>query len=123
VEPEGDADVVIRPEAEMSEGSTIWLLSHERDRRGVTIAKIRIAPDRAHDEPKVHPGYEWFTVLIGTIRLQLGGRTIFVQEGQAAEFSTMVPHAFEAHNGTAELLTIFDHEGERAHLPGHHHPG
>jgi transcriptional regulator with XRE-family HTH domain len=119
VEPEGDDDVVIRPEPESSAGSTLWLLSRERDRRGVTIAKMRLSPERAKNEPQVHPGYEWFTVLSGIVRLRLGERTILVREGQAAEFSTMTPHAIEAHDGPVELLTIFDHDGERAHLPGH----
>jgi transcriptional regulator with XRE-family HTH domain len=119
VQPEGDDDVVIRPEPEQSPGSTVWLLSRERDRRGVTIAKMRFTSERAWNEPQVHPGYEWFTVLSGTVRLRLGERTILVREGQAAEFSTMTPHALEAHEGPVELLTIFDHDGERAHLPGH----
>jgi len=119
VEPEGDDDVVIRPEPEASAGMTMWLLSRERDRRGVTIAKMRITPERAFDEPRVHPGYEWFTVLSGTVRLVLGERVILVREGQAAEFSTMTPHRVEAHEGPVDLLTIFDHDGERAHLPGH----
>jgi len=39
-----------------------------------------------------------------------------VHAGQAAEFSTMVPHSFGAHDGPVEILTIFDHDGERAHL-------
>lgn len=121
VEAEGDDDVVIRPEPEASTGLTLWLLSRERDRRGVTIAKMRITPDRARSQPQVHPGYEWFTVLSGTVRLRLGERTILVHQGQAAEFSTMTPHATEAHEGPVELLTIFDHDGERAHLPGHRH--
>ena len=119
VEPEGDDDVVIRPEPESQVGSTVWLLSRERDRRGVTVAKMRITPERVTGEPGVHPGYEWFTVLSGTIRLHLGERTILVREGQAAEFPTMSPHSIHAHEGSAEILTIFDHDGERAHLPGH----
>ncbi|WP_435891779.1 hypothetical protein [Kocuria palustris] len=41
-----------------------------------------------------------------------------VSPGQAAEFSTMTPHALEAHRGPAEILTVFDHDGEQAHLPG-----
>lgn len=118
VEPEGDDDVVIRPEPETSAGSTIWLLSRERDRRGVMIAKMRITPEREKVEPQVHPGYEWFTVLSGVLTLRLGERTIQVREGQAAEFSTMTPHALDANDGPVELLTIFDHDGERAHLPG-----
>ena len=122
VEPADDDDVVIRPEPESSAGATVWLLSRERDRRGVSIAKMRITPEHVVSEPRVHPGYEWFTVLSGTVRLRLGDRTILVREGQAAEFSTMTPHAVEAHEGPVELLTIFDHEGERAHMPGHRHP-
>ncbi|WP_449278825.1 helix-turn-helix domain-containing protein [Leucobacter sp. GX24907] len=117
VEPEGDEDVVIRPEPETFDGATIWLLSRERDRRGVTIAKMRLTEVPTVMDPKVHPGYEWFTVLSGIVRLRLGSRTILVRPGQAVEFSTMTPHVLEAHEGPAELLTIFDHDGEQAHLP------
>jgi hypothetical protein len=28
----------------------------------------------------------------------------------------MVPHAIGAHDGPVEILTILDHDGERAHL-------
>jgi hypothetical protein len=28
----------------------------------------------------------------------------------------MTPHAFGAHDGPVEVLYIFDHDGERAHL-------
>jgi hypothetical protein len=48
--------------------------------------------------------------------LRLGDRTILVGTNEAAEFSTMVPHAFGAHGGPAEILCILDHEGERSHL-------
>jgi len=118
VEPDNDEDVVIRPEAEVMDGMTLWLLSREQDRRGVMIAKMRISPDRDLDGLRVHPGYEWFTVLSGVIHLQLGERTIVVNEGQAAEFSTMTPLAVRAHRGPAEILTILDRDGNQAHLPG-----
>jgi hypothetical protein len=29
----------------------------------------------------------------------------------------MVPHAIGAHGGPVEMLTMLDHDGERAHLP------
>jgi len=32
-----------------------------------------------------------------------------------AEFSTMIPHAFGAHEGPVEILCIFDPAGEQAH--------
>lgn len=65
---------------------------------------------------KVHPGSDWFSVLSGTLVLLLGERGILVQTGQAAEFSTVVPHAFGAYDGPAEVLGIFDHDGQRTHL-------
>ena len=82
------------------------------------MAKMRINPERptGAEHLGVHPGREWFTVLSGTARLRLGERTILIQAGDAAEFSTMVPHAIGAQDGPVEILTILDHDGERAHL-------
>ena len=118
VESAEDDDVVIRPLADHIPGRTTWLLSRERTPHGVTVAKMRITPERpvGPERLRVHPGHEWFTVLSGTVRLQLGDRTILVEAGDAAEFSTMVPHSIDAHEGPVEILTIFDHDGERAHL-------
>jgi hypothetical protein len=107
--------VVIRPHRDEARGITTWLLSREGAPHGVTIAKIRVTrPVPA--ELKVHPGRDWFTVLSGTIVLRLGERTILVQAGEAAEFSTMVPHTFGVRDGAAEVLCILDHDGERTHL-------
>ena len=64
----------------------------------------------------MHPGHEWFTVLSGTARLQLGERVILVEAGQAAQFSTMAPHAITGAEGQVEILVIFDRDGRRAHL-------
>ena len=112
-----EEDVVIRPQPENTRGRTSWLLSRDRALPGVTVAKVRIVPDRSRrPEPlRVHPGRDWFTVLSGTARLRLGDRTILVEAGDAADFSTMVPHAVEACDGPVEILTIFDRDGERAH--------
>jgi transcriptional regulator with XRE-family HTH domain len=119
VESVADDDVVIRPQRDAARGVTTWLLSREPGPHGVTVAKMRLtqpAPRRGADELKVHPGKDWFTVVSGTIVLLLGERTILVEAGQAAEFSTMIPHAFGAHDGPAEILCIFDHDGQRTHL-------
>jgi transcriptional regulator with XRE-family HTH domain len=119
VESVADDDVVIRPQRDAARGVATWLLSREPGPHGVTVAKMRLAqpaPRRGADELKVHPGKDWFTVLSGTIVLLLGERTILVEAGQAAEFSTMIPHAFGAHDGPAEILCIFDHDGQRTHL-------
>jgi transcriptional regulator with XRE-family HTH domain len=117
-----DDDVVIRPQHDAERGITTWMLNQEAGPLGATVAKLRITkpePRRGIDALNVHPGKDWFTVLSGTIVLLLGERTIMVETGQAAQFSTMVPHAFGAYGGPAEILAIFDHEGQRTHLRPH----
>jgi len=120
VEPADDEDVVIRPRHDPERGRTAWMLSRDPGPHGLAVAKIRLTKPVRRDagELKVHPGRDWFTVLSGTVVLLLGERTIQVETGQAAEFSTMIPHAFGAHDGPAEILGIFDPEGRRTHLRG-----
>ncbi len=119
VESGSDDDVVIRPHHDEARGITTWVLNRDGQAHGMTVAKMRITRTVPSDL-RVHPGRDWFTVLSGTIALRLGERTILVGTGEAAEFSTMEPHAFGAHGGPAEVLTILDHNGERTHLgPGH----
>ncbi|WP_441247325.1 XRE family transcriptional regulator [Kitasatospora sp. McL0602] len=115
VEPVDDSDVVIRARHDAARGLTLWMLKREP---AVTVAKMRLtrpAP-AGTSQLKAHPGRDWFTVLSGTVELALADRRILVETGQAAEFSTMIPHAFGAHGGPAELLAILDHEGGRTHL-------
>jgi transcriptional regulator with XRE-family HTH domain len=127
VESADDDDVVIRPRRDLVRGATTWMLtSPGRAPHGMSVAKLRLdpGPSRASDELRVHPGRDWFTVLSGTARLQLGDRVILVEAGQSAEFSTMTPHAIGAEGGPAEVLCILDHDGNEAHLragPSHRH--
>jgi transcriptional regulator with XRE-family HTH domain len=116
VESIDDDDVVIRPRRDRARGTTTWLLSGDYGPQGMTVAKMRITARRPPSELPVHPGRDWFTVLSGTARLHLGDRIILVETGQAAQFSTMSPHAITAHEGPVEILTILDREGQRAHL-------
>ena len=119
VEACDDDDVVIRPEPQHMPGITTWLMSRESTVRGVTVAKMRISPEHPPGPRSqgVHPAREWFTVLYGTVRLQLGERVMLVEAGDAAEFSTMVPHSLTALDGPVEILAILDHDGARAHMP------
>ncbi|BBJ41416.1 transcriptional regulator [Streptomyces antimycoticus] len=115
VESDADDDVIIRPQHDMARGLTTWMLNRQP---GVIVAKMRLtkpAPTNAK-ALKVHPGRDWFTVLSGAVTLVLGDRRILVETGQAAEFSTMIPHAFGAHDGPAEILGILDQDGRRTHL-------
>lgn len=111
-----DEDVVIRPSPTGWGSGTAWMLSRAH---GHTIAaKVRLEPLHATPDQQVHPGHDWFYVLEGRVRLQLGERDIVVEAGQAAEFSTMTPHACTALDGPAEIIMIFDRDGQRAHV--HH---
>jgi transcriptional regulator with XRE-family HTH domain len=108
-----DDDVVIRPIPNRSRGRTTWMLS--RPTASTIAIKMRLEPTRRSVEPRVHPGHDWFFVIDGRVRLSLGERDITVETGQAAEFATMTPHAFAAIGGPAELIMIFDRDGQRAH--------
>ena len=111
-----DDDVVIRPEAAASGDRTTWLLSRPT---GSTVAvKLRLEPTDRPPQQRVHPGHDWFFVIEGRVRLLLGDRDILVETGEAAEFATMTPHACVAVDGPAELIMLFDRDGQRAHV--HH---
>lgn len=111
-----DDDVVIRPTPNSSCDRTTWILS--RSTASTIAVKMRIEPTRQAEEQQVHPGHDWFFVITGRVRLSLGEREITVEAGEAAEFSTMTPHAFAAIDGPADLIIIFDRDGQRAHV--HH---
>jgi len=111
-----DDDVVIRPAPRSSDGRTTWMLS--RPTASTIAVKMRIEPTRSTAGQRVHPGRDWFFVTAGQVRLSLGEREIIVQAGESAEFSTMTPHAFAAVDAPAELIMIFDRDGQRAHV--HH---
>ncbi|MFD9130668.1 helix-turn-helix domain-containing protein [Kitasatospora sp. NPDC059571] len=115
VESPGDDDVILTPRRDAARGLTVWTLRREP---GLTVARMRVteAPPARPAQLRAHPGKEWFTVLSGTLVLLLGERRILVEAGQAAEFSTMVPHAIGAHGGPAEVLGFFDHDAGRTHL-------
>jgi transcriptional regulator with XRE-family HTH domain len=115
---QGDDDVVIRPMPNRSGQRTTWTLSRATGR---TLAvKMRLEPTARTPNLRVHPGHDWFFVIEGRVRLSLGEREIVVEAGQAAEFATMTPHAFTAIDRPAELIMIFDRDGERVHV---HHDG
>jgi transcriptional regulator with XRE-family HTH domain len=116
VEPVDDDDVVIRPRRDRGHGAVSWMLTRDDEPHGLAVAKMRITARRHAGELGVHPGHEWFTVLSGTARLQLGERVILVEAGQAAQFSTMSPHAISADGDPVEVIVIFDRDGRRAHL-------
>ncbi|MCO8277782.1 helix-turn-helix domain-containing protein [Actinoplanes sp. TRM 88003] len=115
-ESAADDDVVIRPVQHRSKSVTTWQLNRI-DGRTLAV-KTRLEPDDSPPSQRVHPGHDWFFVLEGRVLLWLGDRRIEVVAGEAAEFSTMTPHSKAAIGGPAELIEVFDREGQRAHV--HH---
>ncbi|MFF2222877.1 helix-turn-helix domain-containing protein [Streptomyces globisporus] len=93
---------------------------------GVQAHKLLIRPSPAGTEPtlRTHEGFEWLYVLAGRLRLILGERTLVLKPGEAAEFDTHVPHWLGPDDDrTVELLVLFGHQGERAHLRARQEPG
>jgi len=110
----GDEDVVIHPTPSSSGERTTWMLSRPTGR---TIAiKLRLEPTSKPVELQVHPGHDWLFVTQGRVGLFLGDRQLVVDAGEAAEFNTMTPHATAAIDGPAEMIMIFDRDGQRAHV-------
>lgn len=109
-----DDDVIIRPVASLDGDRTTWVLTRPT---GNTVAvKMRLEPTQRRPEQRVHPGHDWMFVLEGRVLLLLGDREIVVDAGEAAEFATMTPHACMAIDAPAELIMIFDRDGQRAHV-------
>ncbi len=113
---EREEDVVIRPRRDRTGGTTFWSLTDPGEASGRVVIKMRIPRYRRLPEVRVHPGRDWFYVLSGTLRLQLGDRQVLVRAGQAASFDTMTPHSLGGLDGPVEILSILDRHGERAHL-------
>ncbi|PKQ26477.1 MAG: XRE family transcriptional regulator [Actinobacteria bacterium HGW-Actinobacteria-4] len=111
----GDDDVVIRPTpTQWGDHHMTWMLS--RPTGSMTAVKIRLDPADRVAEQRVHPGHDWFVVIEGRVRLLLGDREVVVETGEAAEFSTMTPHSMTALGGPAEVISVFDRDGQRAHV-------
>ncbi|MEZ5298604.1 MAG: XRE family transcriptional regulator [Ilumatobacteraceae bacterium] len=109
-----DDDVVIRPVPTTHPNRTTWLLS--RPTGNTYAVKMRLEPVPHRGEPGVHPGHDWFFVLEGRVMLVLGDREIVVEIGEAAEFGTMTPHSFWAIDEPAEVIMVFDRDGQRSHV-------
>jgi len=82
----------------------------------VSTFKITYPPGRELPELRVHDGFEWLYVLSGRLRLRLGTQDFLLSRGEAAEFDTRTPHAMGAAGPRpAEVLSIFNADGERMH--------
>lgn len=96
-------------------GLTIAPLTREASE--VRAYKITYHPDAPQRLPQTHDGHEWLYVLSGSLRLELGERTLVLGPGEAAEFDTTTPHRMRAADDRpAEVISLFNTVGERLHL-------
>ncbi len=116
VPPTGDPRVHARP---FTRGDRTYVPLTRRP-GGLQAYKLVIPPTvcplTAADR-RTHEGYDWLYVLSGRLRLLLGDRDLVLEPGEAAEFDTRTPHAFEASGDVpVEVLSLFGPQGERAHV-------
>lgn len=111
-----DEEPRIHAVARKAAGMTIWPLSHGPDGTGLVAHKLRIHASRRRPTLREHPGREWLYVLSGRLRLIVGDHDHVLEPGEAAEFATTRPHWMGAIDGPVELLALFGHEGQAAHL-------
>ncbi|NYE20029.1 helix-turn-helix domain-containing protein [Microbacterium immunditiarum] len=113
VRPES-ADPRVRRPAVRHNGMVIAPLTLEDS--PVSTYKITYAPRDDLPALKTHDGFEWVYVLSGRLRLRLGDQDLVLARGEAAEFDTRTPHAMSAVGSRpAEVISIFNAEGERIH--------
>lgn len=113
VRPES-ADPRVRRPAVRRNGMVIAPLTLEDS--PVSTFKITYPPVRELPSLKTHDGFEWVYVLSGRLRLRLGEQDLVLARGEAAEFDTRTPHAMSAVGARpAEVISIFNAEGERIH--------
>ena len=124
-------EVTLDELVEVPTGDDPRVVAHPTVRHGVTYVPLtrRTEGPRAYrlvypprtpaevGEPRVHDGYEWLYVLTGTLRLVLGGRSLDLVTGEAAEFDTRVPHWLgNLSDAPTEVLAVYGPQGERMHV-------
>ena len=108
-----DEEVVSHPISDHGTEALRWRIRHSPD---LVILRQRVTgPPPEPSRMRAHPGHEWLVVLSGTLTLRLGERRYRVQTNQSAEFDTMLPHAFGAEGGPAEVLLVVDPEARKGH--------
>lgn len=107
-------DVITSPMVDGAHGLMRWSIKADP---GLTVIRQRMTGPPPDDPARMraHPGHEWLVVLSGTATLMLGHRRFRVETNQAAEFTTMLPHAIGTETGPCEILGIFDRDARRNH--------
>jgi transcriptional regulator with XRE-family HTH domain len=107
-------DPRVRRRARTVAGMRVLPLSRESG--GGPRAYHLTLPERGEPDLRSHEGHEWLYVLDGRVRLVLGDEDLLLEPGEAAEFSTWIPHWMGGVGGPAKVLVLMGSHGERAHL-------
>ncbi|MEU4805616.1 XRE family transcriptional regulator [Actinosynnema sp. NPDC023587] len=111
-----------RPTPRRVDGSVVLPLTRRTGARHTF--KTIIPPSRNTPELCTHDGYEWLYVLSGRLRLVVADQEVVLEEGEAAEFDTRLPHWFGSTGELpVEVLNILGPQGERIHLRVRSHAG
>lgn len=106
-------EVVSHPSSDHGLDTLRWRIRHSPD--SVILRRRVTGPPPELSRMRAHPGHEWLVVLSGTLTLLLGERRYRVGTNQSAEFDTMLPHAFGAEGGPADVLMLVDPEARKGH--------
>jgi transcriptional regulator with XRE-family HTH domain len=111
-------DPRVQSEPRTEDGLTMWPLTNRASAGGLHAYKIVVHAERSVSPSPlpVHEGHDWMYVLHGRLRLLLGDDDLLIEEGEAVEFSTLVPHWFGALDGPVEVLALLGPHGQRQHL-------
>lgn len=110
-------DPRVRGKPTSRNGHVFTPLSREAGAMTAFSVTIPLLPRGRRPELKIHPGWDWFYVVSGRVRLILGDDEYILEPGEAAEFDTLRPHGMVAEGSKpAEVLHLMNREGERVHI-------
>lgn len=112
--PPALSDPRVRSKAKRVNGMVIRTLSPATS--PLSVVEITITKRKTPREPQAHSGREWIYVVSGVLSLTLGGSTIAMRPGEAAEFDTRLLHALDAESDSVTVIAIYGEEGRRIHL-------
>lgn len=115
--PTGDPRINLRATVDACGRTSMSLTRRPGGIQAYKLVLPAATEDIANPDLRTHEGYDWLYVLNGTLRLILGEHDLLLKPGEVAEFDCHTPHWFGATTaGAVECLTLFGHQGERAHV-------
>jgi transcriptional regulator with XRE-family HTH domain len=92
------------------DGKTWEAVGPERT-AGARVYRVGIPAELREPALHGHEGHQWLYVMEGRVRLIVGDDDRVVEQGQAAQFHTWLPHWLGAADGPAEVVIIHSPDG------------